>query len=117
MTRALCDYLRTRADRCDKVGLTLRDGRDFLGWIVLVDEDGNGYDPGAGEDPDDIPPPGDTVPPRALISWAYSPLAAQAVGDPAWCPDDEWIPLTAVVPDTPAHYDRDATPRWVPFSP
>ncbi|MFI1828324.1 hypothetical protein ACH41E_18020 [Streptomyces sp. NPDC020412] len=91
MVRALHDYLTERAARADKVGFTLRDGREFLGWLVEVSAD------------------------HALLSWAPSPLYAQATGGAEWEPEDEWLPLTEIVPTTPAHYSR-AAGGWIPFA-
>ncbi|MEU5159136.1 hypothetical protein AB0G74_05925 [Streptomyces sp. NPDC020875] len=113
--RAFCGHLRIRTDRRETVGFTLRDGREFLGRILELDTDGTEYRPEDHEE--DEPPPGDTAPPRALLCWRYSPIAAQAVGDPDWSPDDEWITLTDIVPGTFAHYDRAASPRWTPYPP
>ncbi|MEU5978721.1 hypothetical protein [Streptomyces sp. NPDC047315] len=89
--RTLRDYLTERASRSDKVSFTLRDGREFLGWLVEVSAD------------------------HALLSWAPSPLYAQATDGAEWEPEDEWLPLTAIVPATPAHYSR-AAGSWIPFA-
>ncbi|MEU9608019.1 hypothetical protein [Streptomyces sp. NPDC048057] len=89
--RALREYLTECASRVDKVSFTLRDGREFLGWLVEVSDD------------------------HALVTWAPSPFHAQATDGEEWQPDDERIPLTEITPTTPAHYSR-AQGSWIPFT-
>ncbi|MFF6972015.1 MULTISPECIES: hypothetical protein [Streptomyces] len=33
---SLQEYLVERCERCDRVGFTLHDGREFLGWVTEV---------------------------------------------------------------------------------
>ncbi|MEU4623304.1 hypothetical protein AB0G04_25450 [Actinoplanes sp. NPDC023801] len=87
---ALRDALEQCADAADKVGFTLLDGREFLGWVADLD----------GE--------------RALLMWASSPMHAMSTNGAEWNPDDEWVPLSAIDAGTVARRDK-ASRRWVPL--
>ncbi|MGV9311184.1 hypothetical protein ACWDR0_03185 [Streptomyces sp. NPDC003691] len=116
-TEALLRYLATRRDHGDKVGFTLHDGREFLGWVAELHPDPA---PDPDEEPDEEPDPDrperpeSLTGPCALLSWAPGPIYAQASADGSWNPDDEWIPLSAVVPGSPSHYGRDLR-AWIPY--
>ncbi|MEU9338877.1 hypothetical protein AB0D49_37965 [Streptomyces sp. NPDC048290] len=74
--------------RSDKVGFSLRDGREFLGWVTEAQED------------------------RILVSWAPGPF-----DDPVGDGDDgedggEWVAFTSIHPGTVGHYDWTVR-RWV----
>lgn len=119
-TETLRGYLHGCCERGDRVGFMLHDGRDFLGWVVDVHPspagDGEASEAGEAGDPDpDLPErPASMTGPCALLSWAPNPFHAQASADGSWAPDDEWIPLTAVVPGSPSRRTR-ATPGWIPY--
>ncbi|AEV85671.1 hypothetical protein ACWT_4649 [Actinoplanes sp. SE50] len=85
----LRDALRSCVHTGEKIGFTLLDGRQFLGWAADVDGD------------------------RVLLSWAPSPMFAMSTDDAQWNPDDEWVPLSAIAADTAARYD-EASRRWRP---
>ncbi|BCJ48450.1 hypothetical protein GCM10010168_76240 [Actinoplanes ianthinogenes] len=86
----LRDALESCVDTGDKVGFTLLDGREFLGWVAGVDGD------------------------RVLLSWAPSPMFAMSTSGTEWNPDDEWVRLSAIDAGTVARYDETSR-RWTPF--
>lgn len=77
-------------DNAAKVGFSLVDGREFLGWIAEVADD------------------------RVSVVWAPSPIFMQATSGEKWNPDDEWIPFSAILAGTLAWYDTSAR-RWVTY--
>lgn len=79
------------ADAGDKHAFRLRDGREFLGWIVEVADA------------------------AVLVAWAPSPFHAQATGTAEMSPPDEWLALTDIEPGSLAWWDS-ATRRWVEFA-
>jgi hypothetical protein len=90
---ALHGYFVRCVARSDKVGFSLRDGREFLGWVVEAEEG------------------------RILVSWAPGPF-----DDPVGDGDgergddgeggDEWVAFTSIRPGTVGHYDWTVR-RWV----
>lgn len=89
-TEALRQALERCAERVDKIGFTFQDGREFLGWATGVTAT------------------------AVLVSWAPSPLYAQATGGAAWEPEDQWVPLADITQDSVAAYD-ESDRRWVPL--
>ncbi|MEU0988273.1 hypothetical protein [Streptomyces sp. NPDC005953] len=84
---ALHGYFIRCVERSDKVGFSLRDGREFLGWVVEVEEG------------------------RILVSWAPGPFD-DPVDDGDEESGDEWVPYTSIRPGTIGHRDRTVH-RWV----
>ncbi len=84
--------LERSADAGDRHAFRLRDGREFLGWIVEV----------AAE--------------AVLVSWAPSPFYAQATGTTEMSPADEWVQFTEIASGSLARWD-DATRQWVVLVP
>ncbi|WIN00554.1 hypothetical protein ACTOB_004268 [Actinoplanes oblitus] len=82
--------LRSCVETGEKLGFTLLDGREFLGWAADVDGD------------------------RVLLSWAPSPMYAMSTDGAEWNLDDEWVRLDAIDAGTVARYD-EAARRWMPF--
>ncbi|MGW1747589.1 hypothetical protein ACWCRD_18675 [Streptomyces sp. NPDC002092] len=89
-TEALRQALERCVERVDKIGFTFQDGREFLGWATEVTAT------------------------AVLVSWAPSPLYAQATGGAAWEPEDQWVPLADITGDSVAAYDESER-RWVPL--
>ncbi|GAA2262468.1 hypothetical protein GCM10010232_62600 [Streptomyces amakusaensis] len=84
---ALHDYFVRCVERSDKVGFSLRDGREFLGWVVEAEEG------------------------RILVSWAPGPFD-DPVDDGDGESGDEWVTYTSIRPGTIGHYDWTVR-RWV----
>ncbi|GGZ28020.1 hypothetical protein GCM10010387_21780 [Streptomyces inusitatus] len=80
-------YFARCSERSDKVGFSLRDGREFLGWVVEVEES------------------------RILVSWAPGPFD-DPVDDGDGEDGDEWVAFASIRPGTVGHYDRTVR-RWV----
>ncbi|MFD1541573.1 hypothetical protein [Nonomuraea guangzhouensis] len=75
-------------ENVDKVAFTFADGREFLGWVAEVTDD------------------------DVLVTWAPSPIYAQATGDGHWNPEDERVPFALIQTGSAASYDS-STRRWV----
>lgn len=86
----LRDALKSCVDTGEKLGFTLLDGREFLGWVTDVDDD------------------------RVLLRWAPNPIYAMSTNGAEWNPDDECVQLSAIDADTVARYDETSR-RWMPF--
>ncbi|MFJ8230211.1 hypothetical protein ACIQ9E_09675 [Streptomyces sp. NPDC094448] len=116
-TETLRGYLQGCCERADRVGFMLHDGRHFQGWVADLHPSPAG-DGEAGEtddrDPDLPERPASMTGPCALLSWAPSPFHVQASADGSWAPDDEWIPLSTVVPVSASRSTR-TTPGWIPY--
>jgi hypothetical protein len=83
-------YLLDRYERCDRVGFTLRDGREFLGWVAEVTDS------------------------RVLVDWAPSPMDLTPASEAELLDESgEWFSLDAIVPGSASHYDR-TTRTWIP---
>lgn len=85
---ALAAVFRRCSDDTAKVSFTFADGQQFLGWALEVTED------------------------QVLVSWAPSPIYAQATGGREWAPADQWVRYDAIAPGSLATYDADQQ-RWV----
>ncbi|WP_173080324.1 hypothetical protein [Phytohabitans rumicis] len=87
---AMRTFLVGCMDSAAKVGFSLVDGREFLGWVDEVADD------------------------RVFVAWAPNPIYMQATGGETWSPDDEWIPFSAIRAETLAWYDTSAK-RWLTY--
>jgi len=67
----------------EKHDFTLKDGSEFLGWIIEVSDS------------------------AVLVMWAPSPL----YGDDEMSPPDEWIPFTDIVLESLSYWD-DQMRTW-----
>ncbi|GAA4722646.1 hypothetical protein [Phytohabitans rumicis] len=85
---AISAFFAACADRGDKVGFSLIDGREFLGWVYEVSDE------------------------QILVLWASNPIYAQAHGGERWNPDDEWMPLETIRTETVARYDQSRK-QWL----
>ncbi|MFE9773717.1 hypothetical protein ACFYOV_19015 [Streptomyces sp. NPDC005931] len=81
-SRMLGRVLETCAERGDRIGFTLADGREFLGWVEEVTGT------------------------EALVSWAPSPVCFQATGGASWALEDEWVALADIGPESLGVYDE-----------
>lgn len=89
-TEAVRAALERFCDLGDKHAFELRNGTSFLGWAVEVSGD------------------------ALLVSWAPTPLYAQATGTDAWAPPDQWIPFADIDLGSLAYWDP-TTRGWVDF--
>jgi hypothetical protein len=84
------EYLVRCREAGDRVGFTFVDGTEFLGWVVEVDESG------------------------VVLSWAPSPVYAQATGSGNAIPPDESAPFDGIRTDSLARYDQSVG-GWIDF--
>ncbi|GGZ60053.1 hypothetical protein GCM10010387_62270 [Streptomyces inusitatus] len=87
---SLQEYLVKRCERCDRVGFTLHDGREFLGWVTEVTDS------------------------LVLLDWALGPMDLNPPAEQDLLDESgEWLSLDAILPGSASHYDRGSR-TWVP---